>query len=153
MKKILIFCLLAYFFCPNLQIVYTQEEEKNQEIQIKPKASEKSYPAYFSVGRRDPFTNLLTARELKAKNNARTVAELSVDDIKLIGIIKMRDKFTAIIGGGKGFPFYINTGDEFTDGYVLSIQDYQIVFRKTKERGLPLIKPKDVTKEIYPEER
>jgi hypothetical protein len=39
------------------------------------------------------------------------------------------------------------------DGYVLSVKDDRITFRKTKEKGVPLIRPKDIVKEITPEER
>ena len=36
---------------------------------------------------------------------------------------------------------------------LLSIADTKVVFRKTQERGFPLMKPKDITKEINPEGR
>jgi len=34
----------------------------------------------------------------------------------------------------------------------MSVTSTQVVFRKTKDRGVPLAKPKDVIKEISPEE-
>jgi len=55
--------------------------------------------------------------------------------------------------GPQGFPYFVNVGDKFSDGYVLSISDFQVVFRKTNERGVPLMRPRDIIKEINPEER
>ena len=59
----------------------------------------------------------------------------------------------AVIGMASGFPMTAREGDKFADGYVLSIGDNQIVLRKTQERGVPLIKPKDIVKEITSQER
>jgi Tfp pilus assembly protein PilP len=78
---------------------------------------------------------------------------MSIDDTTLVGIVKTKQKLTAIVSGPQGFPYFIKAGDKFADGYVLSINDYQVVFRKTNERGIPLMRPKDIIKEINPEER
>ena len=81
------------------------------------------------------------------------VANMAIDDVVLIGITKVRGKLNAVINGPQGFPETIKTGDKFADGFVLSIHESKVVFRKTRERGVPLYKPKDVVKEINPEER
>ncbi len=52
-----------------------------------------------------------------------------------------------------GFPLTAREGDRFADGYILSIGDGAIVFRKTHERGVPLLKPKDIVRDITSEER
>jgi hypothetical protein len=71
----------------------------------------------------------------------------------LIGIVKAKKGYTAVVGTTQGFPRFLNVGDKVADGYVLSISQSQVVFRKTSERGIPLMRPRDVVKEINPEER
>jgi Tfp pilus assembly protein PilP len=108
---------------------------------------------YDPAGRRDPFKNLLAGKDVKDKSAPGGISQMSIDDTTLVGIINADQKLTAIVSGPQGFPFFIKTGDRFADGYVLSITDSQVVFRKTNERGIPLMRSKDITKEINPEER
>jgi len=116
----------------------------------------KSPPArstYDPAGRRDPFKNLLAGKDAKDKSAPGGIPQMSIDDTTLVGIVKAKQKLTAIVSGPQGFPFFIKPGDKLADGYVLSINDSQVVFRKTNERGIPLMRPKDIIKEINPEER
>ena len=105
-------------------------------------------------GRRDPFKNLLGGKELKEKapSRGRRLSSI-IDDINLIGIVKYKKRFTAVLSGPQGFPYYFEVGDKLSDGFILSITENQVIFRKTNERGIPLTKPKDIIKEINPEER
>lgn len=109
--------------------------------------------AYDPAGRRDPFKDLLGGKELKEKTAPGEMPQLYVDDISLIGIVKYKKKYTAILSGPQGFPYYFEVGDKLSDGFILAISDTQTIFRKTNERGIPLTKPKDIVKEINPEER
>jgi hypothetical protein len=108
---------------------------------------------YDASGRRDPFKNLLGGKELKEKVTVGGTPQLYIDDINLIGIVKYKKRFTAVLSGPQGFPYYFEVGDKLSDGFILSIADTQVIFRKTNERGIPLTKPKDIIKEINPEER
>ena len=108
---------------------------------------------YDSAGRRDPFKNLLGGKDIKEKSMVGGIPQLSIDDTTLVGIVKTKETLTAIVNGPQGFPYFIKTGDKFADGYVLAIRDYQVVFRKTNERGIPLMRSRDIIKEINPEER
>lgn len=108
---------------------------------------------YDPAGRRDPFKNLLAGKDVKDKTAPGGIPQLTIDDTTLVGIVKAKEKLTAIVSGPQGFPFFIKPGDRFADGYVLSINESQVVFRKTNERGIPLMRPKDIIKEIIPEER
>lgn len=108
---------------------------------------------YDPAGRRDPFKNLLAGKDVKDKGAPGGIPQLTIDDTTLVGIVKAKTQLTAIVSGPQGFPFFIKTGDKFADGYVLSINESQVVFRKTNERGIPLMRPKDIIKEINPEER
>jgi type IV pilus assembly protein PilQ len=126
----------------------TQEEKKPPEreaidLQMDPST-------YDASGRRDPFKNLLGGKELKEKTDIGGVPQLYIDDVNLIGIVKYKTRFTAVLSGPQGFPYYFEVGDKLSDGFILSIGDTQVILRKTNERGIPLTKPKDIVKEITP---
>lgn len=103
---------------------------------------------YDPAGRRDPFMDLLDARQSQQKSAVRGIAEMSIADIEISGIVETRGKRTAIITGPDSLPFYIKEGDKFSDGFVLSIGNDEVIFRKTNERGVPLKTPKEVVKKI-----
>jgi len=105
---------------------------------------------YNPEGRRDPFKDLLTGRDMREKT-ATGEPQVFIDDLVLFGIVKNKTTYTAMIGMPQGFPMFVKVGDKFTDGYVLSITESQVVLRKTHERGIPLIRPRDVIKEITEE--
>jgi Tfp pilus assembly protein PilP len=151
MKKTLILWLCAGLFLAGSSLLFSQEEKPPQsEPLIKPQPN---LPAYDPAGRRDPFKNLLAGKEFKDKTMPGGAPALYIDDISLIGIVKYKKKYTAILSGPQGFPYYFEVGDKLSDGFILSISDNQVIFRKTSERGIPLTKPKDIIKEIKPEER
>ena len=108
---------------------------------------------YDPAGRRDPFKNLLAGKDVKDKSAPAGILQLTIDDTTLVGVVKAKQKLTAIVSGPQGFPFFIRPGDKLADGYVLSIGESQVVFRKINERGIPLMRPKDIIKKINPEER
>ena len=132
-------------------LLFSQEEkapERETLIDL-----QTNQPTYDASGRRDPFKNLLGGKELKEKTTSGGTPQLYIDDINLIGIVKYKKRFTAILSGPQGFPYYFEVGDKLSDGFILSIADTQVIFRKINERGIPLTKPKDIVKEINPEER
>ena len=105
---------------------------------------------YNPEGRRDPFKDLLGGRDLK-QQSAIGENQLFIDDLVLFGIVKNQNVYTALIGMPQGYPMFAKVGDKFADGYVLSITETQVVLRKTHERGIPLMRPRDVIKEITEE--
>jgi Tfp pilus assembly protein PilP len=105
---------------------------------------------YNPEGRRDPFKDLLAGRG-RSDKTAAGEPEVFIDDLILFGIVKNKSGFTAMIGMPQGFPMFVHVGDKFTDGFVLSINESQVVLRKTQERGIPLIRPRDIIKEITEE--
>jgi len=110
-------------------------------------------PTYDPAGRRDPFKNLFGGQAVKENRLITGLADLMIDEIQIIGIVKSKGIYKAILGMTNGFPLTVREGDAFADGYILSIRDREIVLRKTKELGLPLSKPKDVVRDITTEER
>ena len=152
MKKTCIFLFWMGFLLAGSTLLFSQEQKASLEKEILPD-SQAGAMTYDPGGRRDPFKNLLGGKELKEKTMPGGAPQLFIDDISLIGVVKFKNKFTAILSGPQGFPYYFGVGDKLSDGFVLSVNENQVVFRKTNERGIPLTKPKDIIKEINPEER
>jgi len=125
-----------------------QEKEK----QIQPPSSPLPF-SYDPGDRRDPFRDLFAGRDVTEKKSVGELSDLSVDEVVLMGIVKIGGKYEAVIGLGQGFPITIHEGDSLADGFVLSIEESHVVLRKTKERGIPLTRPKDILKEISQQER
>jgi Tfp pilus assembly protein PilP len=147
----------AILFCLGLLIgggglLFAQEENQATERETLIDL-QTNQPTYDAAGRRDPFKNLLGGKELKDKAPIGGTPQLYIDDVNLIGVVKYKKRFTAVLSGPQGFPYYFEVGDKLSDGFILSITDSQVIFRKTNERGIPLTKPKDIVKEINPEER
>lgn len=110
---------------------------------------------YFESGvvsSRDPFKDLLAGRSPEAIE-ANIGSQFLIDDVVLFGIVKNiienKNTYIAMIGLPESFPAFAKVGDKIADGYILSISETQVVFRKTHEQGVPLIKPIDVIKEIH----
>jgi Tfp pilus assembly protein PilP len=152
MKKIVMLFLAVGLLMWSLQPLIAQEEQQEPPVRPPEEIFEKQTPTYDSEGRRDPFKDLLAGSEVEERGE-EGVASYTIDDIVLIGIVKIKSKYIAIINGPQGFPYQIKVGDNFANGFVLTIDDSKVVFRQTKDRGVPLTRPRDITKEINPEER
>ena len=152
MKNKIIITLIAAAVCLGSLPVSAQDVDQgtqlDTQVQIRPRG-----PTYNPEGRRDPFRDLPAGQDPREKGKTRGIAQLAIEDAVLIGIVKHRGNLTAIINDTQGYPYYIKTGDNFLDGFVLNVNDSQVIFRKTKERGIPLSNPKDIVKEIKLEER
>jgi Tfp pilus assembly protein PilP len=144
------FSLLLVLSLAGLAPLLAQETEAPPQQDIAPMPAVQTGFTYSPEGRRDPFKDLLGGRDLKEKA-AIGENQLFIDDLILFGIVKNKDTYTALIGMPQGYPMFAKVGDKFADGYVLSINDTQVVLRKTHERGIPLVRPRDVIKEITEE--
>lgn len=163
MKKIQTFFLITSFLWLSSQTVLAQEEEKKEETkkeEITTEIPKLTTPLYNPAGRKDPFRILIATAKREAGQGrpseaagAPAGAVISIDNIRLVGIVKVRGRYTAILTGAQEFPLYARSGHKFSDGFIVSIDDNKVVFRKLREGGVPLLKPKDVIKEINPEER
>ncbi len=156
MKRIavvlLFFMLAATAFSAAQEAAQEQAQKPAAEKEVTPELKVQTPFTYDPAGRRDPFKDLLGGRELK-EASANGEPQVSVEDLILMGIVKGPKGYTAILGTAQGFPFFVHVGDKFSDGYILSIEPERVVFRKTREKGIPLMRPRDVIKEINPEER
>jgi len=139
-------CMVTHPLLSQDQKQTTAQETETQIIPVRG-------PTYDPGDRRDPFRNLLVGQEATEKGLKRGIQNISIDNVVLIGIAKSKGVINAIINDSQGYPYFIKKGDTFEDGFVLSVDDSRVVFRKTQERGIPLMKPKDIVKEIKIEER
>ncbi len=151
MKRIILFFSCLWLILAGSSPFFSQEKEaveaKTAQIQ------EELTPFYNPAGRRDPFRNLLGGSDVETSSTVEGVPQIYIDDVILIGIVKARGKLRAVISSGQGFPYYIGEGEKFADGFVRLIEESRVIFRKTHERGIQLLKPKDVIKDIYPQEQ
>lgn len=158
MKKILIFLFFVGLLSLDSQVVASQQEKKEEKKELKTEISteipQPTLPVYTPGGRRDPFKDLLARAEGEKRPGggavaaATTQAQFSFESLHLIGILKVGRQYTAIMIGSQEFPLYIRVGNRFRDGFILSIDDSKVVFRRLREGGLPLAKPKDIVKEL-----
>jgi Tfp pilus assembly protein PilP len=137
---------------PGFSFQETEAGEVREETLPVLKTQEGGF-VYVPGNRRDPFRDLLAGRDIPDKSAGTGIGQMSVAEVSLIGIVKHGERLTAIIQATHGFPYFIKAGDKFADGHVLSINIDRVVFRQTRERGIPLLRPKDIVKEINPEER
>ncbi|MCI4446017.1 MAG: hypothetical protein JHC32_08330 [Candidatus Aminicenantes bacterium] len=131
------------------------QNSKQEETILSTQQTLSSLPpraSYDPGGRRDPFKDLIGRGKISAKPST-TEGQLTIDNATLVGIVKTPKGFVAIVSGPQQFPYFLKIGDKLADGYVLTINESQIVFRKTHERGFPLMRPRNIVKEINPEER
>ena len=142
--------LLIGILLAGLAPLLAQETAAEPPQETAPKLSVQTGFTYSPEGRRDPFKDLLGGRDLKEKS-VLGENQIFIDDLVLFGIVKNQNVYTALIGMPQGFPMFAKVGDKFADGYVLSITATQVVLRKTHERGIPLMRPRDVIKEITEE--
>jgi len=139
------------FSAPGQEVQKTEQQETVISAQqamtsIPPRAS------YDPGGRRDPFKDLIGGGRVSGKASS-TDGQLTIDNAVLVGIVKTPKSFVAVVSGPQQFPYFLKIGDKLADGYVFSINESQVIFRKTHERGFPLMRPRNVVKEINPEER
>jgi Tfp pilus assembly protein PilP len=152
MKNRIILLLIAGVICLGAYPLSAQDVDQGTQLDTQVQIRMRG-PTYNPEGRRDPFKDLLAGQDPQEKGKTQGINQLAIEDAILIGIVKHRGKLTAIINDAQGYPYYIKTGDNFLDGFVLNVNDSQVIFRKTKERGIPLSNPKDIVKEIKLEER
>jgi len=148
--------IILFFTCFSLilcgSVPFFSQENETQET-ISPQVQKEMSPSYNPAGRRDPFRDLLGGRDVRTPVYVDGVPQIYIDDVILIGIVKARGVLTAIINDSQGFPYYIKDGEKFADGFVRVIEESRVIFRKTHERGMPLMKTKDIIKELYLQEQ
>ncbi|MCP2519729.1 pilus assembly protein PilP [Candidatus Aminicenantes bacterium AC-708-M15] len=141
MRKFIILSLSILLISNFLFLQEKKSEIKKEEIKIK-----KFF--YNPAGRRDPFRDLLKGPVLEERPKKPGREGLSVGEIVLRGIAKVKGKYIAIVNGPDGFPYFVKKGDKFYDGYVLSIDENKIILRQLLPRPIGGKKYKDIIKKL-----
>ncbi len=153
MKK-LVFFMMIIGVAGFLPLLAQEEKAESQTTtEVKPTLRARPLFSYNSEGRRDPFKDLLGGSDIRERPATTDPRQMPFEELKLTGITKTRQGWNAILETSQGFPLVVQVGDRFSDGYIISINETQVVFRKTHERGIPLMRARDIIKEINPEER
>jgi len=154
-KKTILFLVTLFICLPLLSGITQQLKEKTEteKAEQKKQSAQVKVIIYESSGKRDPFKDLLGGIDSTEVDMAEGITQIAIDNIVLTGIIKVRGKRTAIISDPQGFALYITKGDKLLDGYVLSVEPTLVIFSKTKQRGMPLFKSKEIIKRLFDEER
>jgi hypothetical protein len=108
--------------------------------------------SYDPGGRRDPFKDLIGKGRVSGPASMEG-GRLTIENATLVGIVKTQKAYVDIISGPQQMPYFLKIGDKLADGYIFDINPSQVIFRKTQDRGFPLMRPINVVKEINPEER
>lgn len=155
MKKILTSLLLFGLLWLCSPYVASQEEKKDlkTETEISTEIPKTSLPIYTPGGRRDPFKDLLAKSGGRAGVGAGAGEGarqplITFENLRLVGIIKVGRQYTAVMIGAQEFPLYVRVGHRFSDGFIRSIDESKVVFRRLREGGAPLAKPRDIVKEL-----
>jgi Tfp pilus assembly protein PilP len=156
MKKFLIFSLLTGFLCLSIQPLHSQEkkqeEKKKKDLitKLDETIGKTAGRIYSSKGRKDPFKNQFgKATPSTGKSIVKSGSPgMSISTVKLIGIVKSKGRFTAVISGPGNFPMFIKARDRFFDGYVLRIEASRVIFRQTRQGNIRLATAKTIIKEI-----
>ncbi len=86
-----------------------QETPANPKPENKPVLRTTGPVAFNAEGRRDPFKDLLGGGDTKAGPGE---GQGAIEDLILIGIVKAKKGYTAVIGTAQGFPRFMNVGDK-----------------------------------------
>ena len=109
--------------------------------------------AYESLGRRDPFTSLLTPRRSTTNPAPRMgtgLASFAVTDVAVTGIVRVGagDTRVAILQNVDKQSYVAKVGNRLADGVIKSIDAAGVVFVEFGEPGVS--KTKEVRKLLHP---
>lgn len=100
--------------------------------------------SYDPEGRRDPFKSLLQSSDADMARGPRPegVPGLLIDEIRLIGIYRLRDGHLAQVqAADQQMSFLLKEGDRLFDGEVVSIDSDEVVFRQDVGDDPTAVKP------------
>lgn len=108
--------------------------------------------SYDAAGRRDPFRSLRAGFEQKFEDEAEPrppgLPGMTIDEIRLEGIIETPNGILAFIQGRDNISYILRPGTKLYDGEVKEIQFDRIVFRKQSNDPKQLKPYEDVVREI-----
>jgi type IV pilus assembly protein PilP len=110
--------------------------------------SGRSY-SYDPAGRRDPFRSLLVRPEDRARGERPPgVAGMSIDDVAVHGIWKVRSGYVAQVRGTDNKSYLVRAGDLLYDGEVTRVGPNEVVFRQNINDPQSVKPFREVTKQL-----
>ena len=110
-------------------MIFPGEEKKSKLVvkQLMPETQKVEKPTVDPTGERDPFMDLIK----NAQDKPDKIENWPIDDVKLEGIIKMKDgHFRALLVSPKGKAFFVAVGQKLHDGEIAEITFEKVVFKK-----------------------
>ncbi|MDQ3280401.1 MAG: pilus assembly protein PilP [Acidobacteriota bacterium] len=106
---------------------------------------------YDPQGRRDPFRSLIgPTPKLEPGQRPAGVPGFLIDELKLQGIVKARQGFTAMMNGPDNKGHLIRVGDKVLDGEVIRITATAVVFRQEVNDPTRIERFREVVKDLAP---
>lgn len=105
--------------------------------------------SYDPAGRRDPFRSLLVRPEDRARGErAQGIAGMSIDDVVVNGIWKVRSGYVAQVRATDNKSYLIRAGDLLYDGEVTRVGPNEVVFRQNINDPQSVKPFREVTKQL-----
>jgi Tfp pilus assembly protein PilP len=106
---------------------------------------------YDSQGRRDPFRSLIgPTPRIDAGQRPEGLPGFLIDELKLQGIFKTRQGFTAMVNAPDNKGYSVRVGDKVLDGEVVRITATSVVFRQEVNDPTRIERYREVVKDLTP---
>jgi Tfp pilus assembly protein PilP len=124
-------------------------QESLEEILEEPESAD-AY-RYDPQGRRDPFRSLIgPTPKIDAGNRPEGLPGFLIDELKLQGIFKTRQGFTAMMNAPDNKGYSVRVGNKVLDGEVIRITATSVVFRQEVNDPTRIERYREVVKDLTP---
>ena len=110
---------------------------------------------YNPAGRRDPFISLVRRTTQAAGTSANPrptgLGGLSIEQIRMTGVVKGRLGFSAIVKGVDNRTYYVKAGDELYDGKVRAVTADAMFLIQNVNDPLSVAKTREIKRLLRPE--
>jgi Tfp pilus assembly protein PilP len=106
---------------------------------------------YDPQGRRDPFRSLIgPAPKLEPGQRPAGIPGFLIDEIKLQGVFRTKQGFTAMVNGPDNKGYLLKVGDKLLDGEVIRITATGVAFRQEVNDPTRIERYREVVKDLTP---
>lgn len=128
----------------------TQDVQQSLEEILEEPESADAY-RYDPQGRRDPFRSLIgPTPKLDDSNRPEGLPGFLIDELKLQGIFKTRQGFTAMVNAPDNKGYSVRVGDKVLDGEVIRVTATSVVFRQEVNDPTRIERYREVVKDLTP---
>jgi type IV pilus assembly protein PilP len=111
---------------------------------------------YNPAGRRDPFISLVQrttqATGTSATSRPTGLGGLSIEQIRMTGVVKGRQGFSAIVKGADNRMYSVKAGDELYDGKVRAVTADAMFLIQSVNDPLSVAKTREIKRLLRPEQ-